>query len=73
MSTGKEANVYHAVSYDGEKEYAIKIYKTSILIFKDREKYIEGEVSYYKIFYNISFINYSFDLDMVIVKVIQEN
>lgn len=43
LSTGKEANVYHAVSYDGLKEYAIKVYKTSILIFKDRERYVEGE------------------------------
>jgi RIO kinase 1 len=33
--------VYHARSTD--KEYAIKIYKTSILIFKDRERYVEGE------------------------------
>lgn len=43
LSTGKEANVYHALSYDGEQEYAIKIYKTSILIFKDRDRYVEGE------------------------------
>lgn len=45
ISTGKEANVYHAVSFDGTQEFAIKIYKTSILIFKDRERYVEGEVS----------------------------
>jgi RIO kinase 1 len=38
LSTGKEANVYHATGYDGVSEYAIKIYKTSILIFKDRDK-----------------------------------
>ena len=38
LSTGKEANVYHALSYDGLQEYAIKIYKTSILVFKDRDK-----------------------------------
>lgn len=43
LSTGKEANVYHAVSFDGLTEFAIKIYKTSILIFKDRERYVEGE------------------------------
>lgn len=43
ISTGKEANVYHARSYDGNEEYAIKIYKTSILVFKDRDKYVEGE------------------------------
>ena len=44
LSTGKEANVYHAVSFDGEQEFAIKIYKTSILIFKDRDRYVAGEV-----------------------------
>ena len=42
ISTGKEANVYHATSKTGE-EYAIKIYKTSILVFKDRDKYVSGE------------------------------
>lgn len=42
ISTGKEANVYHATSKNGE-EYAIKIYKTSILVFKDRDKYVSGE------------------------------
>ena len=42
ISTGKEANVYHAVTPDN-KLLAIKIYKTSILIFKDRERYITGE------------------------------
>ncbi|CAB4253757.1 similar to Saccharomyces cerevisiae YOR119C RIO1 Essential serine kinase involved in cell cycle progression and processing of the 20S pre- rRNA into mature 18S rRNA [Maudiozyma barnettii] len=71
ISTGKEANVYHAFAgskqpnnhnelknddnSDVEKsnnseeypekreEYAIKIYKTSILVFKDRERYVDGE------------------------------
>lgn len=42
ISTGKEANVYHAVS-KADVEYAIKIYKTSILVFKDRDKYVSGE------------------------------
>lgn len=42
ISTGKEANVYHAISKD-DKEFAIKIYKTSILVFKDRDKYVSGE------------------------------
>lgn len=28
---------------DGKGEYAIKIYKTSILVFKDRDKYVTGE------------------------------
>ena len=52
LSTGKEANVYFGLS--GKKikpdqidetitEYAIKIYKTSILVFKDRDKYVSGE------------------------------
>lgn len=42
LSTGKEANVYHARFPDG-REGAIKVYKTSILVFKDREKYVSGE------------------------------
>lgn len=42
ISTGKEANVYHATS-KMEEEFAIKIYKTSILVFKDRDKYVTGE------------------------------
>lgn len=42
ISTGKEANVYHATSKDGQ-DFAIKIYKTSILVFKDRDKYVTGE------------------------------
>lgn len=47
ISTGKEANVYGAVLHpeDGSEpvQRAIKIYKTAILVFKDREKYITGE------------------------------
>ena len=47
LSTGKEANVYYAKagkkSNSGITEYAIKIYKTSILVFKDRDKYVSGE------------------------------
>ncbi|KAJ2729522.1 Serine/threonine-protein kinase rio1, partial [Coemansia sp. D1744] len=42
ISTGKEANVYHAVTEQGEHR-AIKIYKTSILVFKDRDRYVTGE------------------------------
>ncbi|XP_015590814.1 serine/threonine-protein kinase RIO1 [Cephus cinctus] len=42
ISTGKEANVYHATSKTAI-EFAIKIYKTSILQFKDRDKYVSGE------------------------------
>ncbi|KAK5100273.1 Serine/threonine-protein kinase rio1 [Lithohypha guttulata] len=46
ISTGKEANVYHALSVDengNERHRAIKVYKTSILVFKDRDKYVAGE------------------------------
>ena len=51
LSTGKEANVYGAVSIppsqDNEEPLpihrAIKVYKTSILVFKDRDRYVTGE------------------------------
>ncbi|KAI5289916.1 protein kinase rio1 [Ascosphaera aggregata] len=49
LSTGKEANVYHAVTYPEDDfgapplQRAIKVYKTSILVFKDRDKYVTGE------------------------------
>lgn len=52
VSTGKEANVYHALSIPQEEgseaavtplHRAIKVYKTSILVFKDRDKYVTGE------------------------------
>ena len=42
ISTGKEANVYHATGPNDE-DRAVKIYKTSILVFKDRDKYVTGE------------------------------
>ena len=42
ISTGKEANVYHATGKD-DVQLALKIYKTSILVFKDRDKYVTGE------------------------------
>lgn len=42
ISTGKEANVYHALTTDG-KSLAVKVYKTSILIFRDRDRYVSGE------------------------------
>ena len=41
VSTGKEANIYFASSLEGD--CAIKVYKTSILVFKDRDKYVTGE------------------------------
>ncbi|KAI4678487.1 uncharacterized protein J4E84_008743 [Alternaria hordeiaustralica] len=48
ISTGKEANVYHAMTEAAEEDAdpihrAVKVYKTSILVFKDRAKYVEGE------------------------------
>jgi RIO kinase 1 len=48
ISTGKEANVYHAITVpEGDDAQplhrAIKVYKTSILVFKDRDKYVSGE------------------------------
>jgi serine/threonine-protein kinase RIO1 len=45
ISTGKEANVYHAISNAGTS-LAIKVYKTSILTFKDRDRYVTGEFRY---------------------------
>ncbi|QKX64620.1 uncharacterized protein TRUGW13939_11795 [Talaromyces rugulosus] len=55
LSTGKEANVYHAVTLrdtdEGDVETihrAIKVYKTSILVFKDRDKYVTGEFRFRK-------------------------
>lgn len=47
LSTGKEANVYFArrAAEDDEccSELAVKVYKTSILVFRDRERYVDGE------------------------------
>ncbi|WYZ40833.1 hypothetical protein EsH8_IV_001174 [Colletotrichum jinshuiense] len=52
ISTGKEANVYHAILHpEGDRpnvQRAIKVYKTSILVFKDRERYITGEHRFQK-------------------------
>eukprot|EP00933_Yihiella_yeosuensis_P079002 TRINITY_DN9105_c3_g1_i1.p1 TRINITY_DN9105_c3_g1~~TRINITY_DN9105_c3_g1_i1.p1 ORF type:complete len:530 (-),score=158.68 TRINITY_DN9105_c3_g1_i1:199-1788(-) len=42
ISTGKEANVYYATTPEGA-DRAVKVYKTSILVFKDRARYVEGE------------------------------
>lgn len=41
ISTGKEANVYHACTSDGT-DLAIKVYKTSILVFKDRDRWAQA-------------------------------
>ena len=42
INTGKEANVYFATTSQNEQR-ALKVYKTSILVFKDRDKYVTGE------------------------------
>ncbi|MES1904936.1 MAG: Serine/threonine-protein kinase RIO1 [Paramarteilia canceri] len=42
ISCGKEANVYHAYSEDN-LEVAVKVFRTTILKFKDREKYVIGD------------------------------
>lgn len=31
------------INFDHEKEFAVKIFKTTVLVFRDRERYIEGE------------------------------
>ncbi|CUS11831.1 unnamed protein product, partial [Tuber aestivum] len=50
ISTGKEANVYYAVSDPDPdsgssrlQHRAVKVYKTAILVFKDRDRYVSGE------------------------------
>jgi len=52
LSTGKEANVYEALHIPESSaenpdptgvHRAIKVYKTSILVFKDRDRYVTGE------------------------------
>lgn len=48
ISTGKEANVYHAYSPEGD-ELAIKIYRTSTNIFKGLQIYIIGDPRFAKI------------------------
>jgi RIO kinase 1 len=61
ISTGKEANVYLSEGRckdfatlemipedEPNLEFAVKIFKTSILIFKDRERYVSGEFRFRK-------------------------
>lgn len=50
ISRGKEANVFYATSSKGE--FAVKIYKTSIMTFKKRRKYVEGEFRFRKLNYS---------------------
>jgi len=50
ISTGKEANVYHCMggAEQPDQSRAVKIFKTSILVFKDRDKYVSGEFRFRK-------------------------
>lgn len=61
ISTGKEANVYFTEGrcndfsslqmiqeQDQNLQFAVKIFKTSILVFKDRERYVNGEFRFRK-------------------------
>ena len=54
ISTGKEANVYHAVSEPEDAtnspplHRAIKIHKSRIVAFKDRERYVSGDHRFQK-------------------------
>ena len=48
ISTGKEANVYHAYAPDGS-ELAVKIYRTSTNVFKGLQIYIIGDPRFSKI------------------------
>ena len=50
ISRGKEANVFYATSSKGE--FAVKIYKTSIMTFKKRRQYVEGEFRFRKLNYS---------------------
>src|SRR3990167_2695743 len=50
ISTGKEANVYHGTistklrkENETNEDVAVKVFKTSILVFKDRDRYVNGE------------------------------
>ncbi len=52
ISTGKEANVYYChndvlppspQSHSAHAQLALKVFKTSILVFKDRDRYVTGE------------------------------
>lgn len=51
ISTGKEGNVYIGIRgenapKDWPNEFAVKIYKTCILKFKDRDRYVSGELRF---------------------------
>jgi RIO kinase 1 len=36
------------VNFDHEKDFAVKVFKTTVLVFRDRERYIEGEFRFRK-------------------------
>ena len=37
-----------SINFNHEKEFAVKIFKTTVLVFRDRERYIEGEFRFRK-------------------------
>lgn len=43
LAVGKEASVFHAEKDNGDKEIAVKIFKTTLAEFRDREQYLLGE------------------------------
>eukprot|EP01122_Echinamoeba_exundans_P016150 TRINITY_DN8098_c0_g1_i1.p1 TRINITY_DN8098_c0_g1~~TRINITY_DN8098_c0_g1_i1.p1 ORF type:complete len:703 (+),score=153.41 TRINITY_DN8098_c0_g1_i1:241-2109(+) len=43
VAVGKEASVFHADKDAGSKEYAVKIFKTTLSEFREREQYLLGE------------------------------
>ncbi|KAF2360618.1 Protein kinase-like domain [Trinorchestia longiramus] len=45
ISTGKEANVYFCPS-ERHGACALKIYKTSVMVFKDRDRYVTGDFKF---------------------------
>lgn len=60
VSTGKEANVYFGTAPEGcvaaegaeGVDVAVKVFKTAILTFKDRERYVAGEFRFRRGGYN---------------------
>ena len=72
LSTGKEANVYYAKGGGGNnlQEYAIKIFKTSILVFKDRDRLLSLSLS---IFFFSLFLSLSFTLSFSLLDMSQVN
>jgi hypothetical protein len=43
VAVGKEASVFHADKEGGSKEFAVKVFKTTLSEFREREQYLLGE------------------------------